>query len=162
MLTVPDWLPEFVSAGMSAAIREEPGQADWIREADGIRLFGTIGAEAFLRSDGSVRYYEAVAWVNDPARYEWREGKGNDRWAALVLGSRRIPQLRALLPTRPPNAPNCARCNGRGELFTDGKAEYLRSPRPAHGTASFAPIVVRWGGSPMEPPNKRLKLTARA
>jgi len=139
MLTVPDWLPEFVSAGMSAAIREEPGQADWIREADGIRLFGTIGAEAFLRSDGSVWYYEAVDWVNDPARYEWREGKGNDRWAALVLGTRRIPQLQALLPTRPPNAPNCARCNGRGELFTDGKGRILAEPAPASRNSIICP-----------------------
>ena len=117
MLNPPDWLAECVRTKMAAAIRERPESADWLREAGGISLFSTIGAEAYLRPDGSVWYYEAVDWVNDAEKYEWREGRGNDRWVALTLGSKRIPELRRLLPTRPPNAPDCPRCGGRGEIL---------------------------------------------
>ena len=102
---------------MAAAIREEPKSAEWISEAGGVLLFGTIGSEAFLRPDGSVWYHEVVNWPSDPEKYEWREGRGNDRWAALVLGSKRMPELRKLLPQRPPNAPNCSACGGRGLIF---------------------------------------------
>lgn len=117
MLNPPAWLAEFVETRMAAAIRDQPDRAAWIRETGGILLFGTIGAEAYLRLDGSVWYYRAVDWVNDPDRYEWREGRGNDRWIALVLGSKRMPELQSLLPVRPPAAPNCGRCGGRGEIL---------------------------------------------
>ena len=116
-MSVPAWVAEFVQARMAQSARERPESAVWIREAGGISLFETIGAEAYLRPDGSVWYYEAVDWVKDPDKYQWREGRGNDRWAALVLGTKRIPELKALLPLRPPSAPNCSRCGGRGEIF---------------------------------------------
>jgi hypothetical protein len=122
-MMIPDWLPEFVRSAMARAVREQPQLAPWLHEAGGIPLFGTIGAEAFLRPDGSVWYYEAVDWVNDPDKYEWREGIGNDRWAAIVLGCRRIPQLKALLPVRPSDAPTCRRCNGRGEILVSVQAD---------------------------------------
>ena len=122
MLNVPDWLPAFVTSRMAVAEREHPQSAEWIKEAGGITLFATIGAEAFLRPDGSVWYYQAVDWVNSD-ECEWREGQGNDRWAALVLGSKRMPELKELLPRRPPNAPNCQRCSGRGEILVNRQAD---------------------------------------
>jgi len=132
LLDVPTWLTEFVKSRMAAAEREHPESARWIREAGGISLFGTIGGEAYLRPDGTVWYYWAADWTNDPDRYEWREGRGNERWAALVLGSKRMPELKQLLPIRPPNAPDCPRCGGRGEIHvsrqSDGKERGIICP----------------------------------
>jgi hypothetical protein len=122
VLNVPDWLPAFMAARTAAAEREHPERAKWLKEAGGITLFGTIGAEAYLRPDGSVWYYRAVDWANSD-EYEWREARGNERWAALVLGSKRMPELKKLLPQRPPNAPDCGRCGGRGEILVSRQAE---------------------------------------
>ena len=115
-MILPPWLPTFVRARMDQAALEQPKSADWLREAGGILLYGSIGSEAYLRPDGTVWYYSAVDWVNDPDKYEWHEGRGTERWAALGLGSRRMPELKALLPVRTPDAANCPRCEGRGEI----------------------------------------------
>jgi hypothetical protein len=108
---------------MDMAAIEQPKSADWLREAGGMLLYGSIGSEAYLRPDGTVWYYSAVDWVNDPDKYVWHQGHGNERWAALVLGSRRIPELEELLPVRPPDTPNCARCDGRGEIFVSRQSD---------------------------------------
>jgi hypothetical protein len=123
ILSVPDWLPQFVTSRMAEAERARPESAAWLREAGGITLFGTIGGEAYLRPDGTVWYHWVVDWTNEPDRYEWREGRGNERWAALVLGARRMPELKELLPARPPATPDCPRCEGRGEIFVGRQAD---------------------------------------
>jgi hypothetical protein len=85
-----------------------------MEEAGGVLLYGTIGGAAYLRPDGSVWLHWAVDWVNDSEQYEWREAAGDDRWGALVLGARRIPELRRLLPVRESETPDCPRCEGSG------------------------------------------------
>ena len=123
MTAVPAWLPEYVRSRVAEAERERPESAQWLREAGGMLLFSTIGGEAYLRPDGTVWYYWAVDWANDPDNYEWREAHGNERWVALVLGSRRLPELGRLLPSRPGNTPDCQRCQGCGEILVTKQAD---------------------------------------
>jgi hypothetical protein len=94
------WLEGFVKASMVEAERRDPQSARWLREAGGILLFGSFGTEAYLRPDGSVWYHETEDWGAQSPAYAWREAEGKDRLGALVLGSRRIPKLRRLLPER--------------------------------------------------------------
>src|SRR6266576_318069 len=103
----PSWLADFVPSRMAQQARDKVWSAQDLQEAGGLLLFATIGSEAYLRPDGSVWYREDKNWPNDPEKYVWREGQGNDRWAGIVLGSKRIPELRALLPVRPANTPDC-------------------------------------------------------
>ena len=109
-----DWLAAFVHQRIEEVAREAPHLRAAMDEAGGILLFGTIGGEAFLRPDGSVWYHWAVDWVHDPEHYEWSEATGKDRWGALVLGARRMPELKQLLPRRSPDSPDCSRCVGSG------------------------------------------------
>jgi len=121
-MTIPDWLPAYVRGHMARIVRQDPVMRTWIQEANGITLFGSIGMEAVLRPDGSVWYYEVVDWPKDE-RYEWREVSGNERWTALVCRIKRFPELRELLPKRPPGTPDCRRCEGRGELYFEGQGQ---------------------------------------
>jgi hypothetical protein len=116
-MPLPPWLPDFVRSAMAKQARDQVWSAQELQEAGGLLLFATIGCEAYLRPDGSVWYREDKSLPNEPERYEWREGQGNDRWAGIVLGSRRMPELGALLPARPANTPACSRCHGRGEIL---------------------------------------------
>jgi hypothetical protein len=120
-MILPDWLPQYVQKHMAEAIHDRPESANWLQEAGGILLFGTIGSEAYLRPDGTVWYRRATDWLNDEDKFEWHEGHGNERWAALVLGSRSMPELRALLPVRPLGTPDCVRCKGQGEILLNGQ-----------------------------------------
>jgi len=118
MPSLPDWLPEMVRASLVAEkLRGESEQ--WLRESNGLLLYGTIGHAAYLRADGSVWFHAPVDRIRDPDRYEWREASPVERLGAINLGVKKHPESRELLPTRPANAPDCRRCSGRGSLFEE-------------------------------------------
>jgi hypothetical protein len=48
------WLREFVERQMATQASENPATAQLLAEAGGMRLFSTIGAEVFLRPDGTT------------------------------------------------------------------------------------------------------------
>ena len=87
----------------------------WLRELDALYLFGTIGTEAILRGNGEVWVRPDEHW-DDPGAPDpgWRPADEHERTASLVIASERMPDVRSLLPTRPPNAINCSRCSGSG------------------------------------------------
>jgi len=113
--SIPDWLPDFVHQQMREEIARAPNNANWIDESGGMTLYGTIGHSATLRPDGSV-------WINasdqqpGPIVFRWHEAKYKERLGALVLGSKKFPRLKALLPPRPSTAASCGRCKGSGEI----------------------------------------------
>jgi len=109
-----DWLSEYVQNQMQAIAREFPHLKAEMAEAGGVMLYGTIGSAAFLRPDGTIVVHAAVDWVNEPETYEWHEATGKERWGALVLGARRMPELKALLPKRALGTPDCLQCKGSG------------------------------------------------
>jgi len=98
--------------------REQPERAGWLRALDALYLFGTIGIEAVLRSDGEVWVLPDDHW-DDPSapEPEWRRAEDKERTSALVIASKRMPELRALLPARPANSLDCPRCAGTGYFY---------------------------------------------
>jgi len=97
--------------------RANPGIAALLRRLDALYLFGTIGMEAVLKSDGTVLVAVEDAWDQPSAAGpQWRLATEHERTASLVIAGRRIPELVALLPARPPGAVDCSRCRGSGEI----------------------------------------------
>ncbi len=110
-----NWIDRLREAQLGELDRRDPGLAEYVRQSGGVRLYGTIGSEGFLRPDGSVWIYEAENWAaQEEVRGVWREATREERWAALVLGSARLPEVARLLPERPPGVPDCERCGGAG------------------------------------------------
>jgi hypothetical protein len=103
-------------AQLAALETSNPQMAEWLRGIDAVYLYGSIGTEAALFRDETVRFWVTENWDVCTETVE-REGTPLERIGAIVLGSRRIPELRELLPVRPDGTPDCARCNGGGEIF---------------------------------------------
>ena len=76
----------------------------------------------FLRSDGSAFYVDEEEPGSDAL-----PGIRDDKRAlmAVVLGSERFPELRALLPERSSADPDCPSCGGSGRLPVGGKPHLL-------------------------------------
>ena len=106
-----DWFRELQRAQQIEVADWLPDRAAWLRDLDGVYLYGTIGSEAILLADGSVRLWVAEQW---PASedYTERAATKQERIAALVLGAERHPVLRELLPRRPLGATACPGCGG--------------------------------------------------
>ena len=88
-----------------------PDRAAWLRELDAVYLYGTIGSQAILRADGTVRLWVAEQWPQSEVETE-RDASPAERIAALVIGGATYPVLRELLPARPSNATTCSCCSG--------------------------------------------------
>jgi hypothetical protein len=119
MVSVPSWLPPFVQDRMATEAARGPQFARAVTEAGGMLLYGTIGHEAYLRSDGSVWFHRAVDWTNDPDTYEWHQADRIERWGAILIATKRYPELLELLPARSREAPDCKKCGGSGRLIVD-------------------------------------------
>ena len=88
-----------------------------LREMDALYLFGTIGMEAVMRSDGAVLVSVDEHWGEPNAPLPgWREATGTERTLSLTVASERWPELAELLPRRPVDARDCATCEGRGTI----------------------------------------------
>ena len=111
-----DWLSTFVLSRMSDAARAGPRAEAWVNESGGMILYGSIGVEAVLRPDGSVWLYELEELDQEGT---WRQATDNERMGALVIGARRIPEIRRLIPARPTSSPDCSRCAGTGNLIAN-------------------------------------------
>ena len=96
-----------------------PSMAEAVVAVDGAYLYGTIGTEAALLRDGSVHLWVAEQWP-ESEDYTGREATPEERLAALVLGAERWPQLRSLLPPRPPEASDCVTCGAQGLIRNPG------------------------------------------
>ena len=113
-----EWYDRVRSAQWRALERSDPERVRWLRSFDALHLYGTIGSEAVLRSDGTVWIASDDHW-DDPtgAAPEWRVADKRERTSALVIAGERMPEVRSLLPTRPSTAVDCPRCYGTGYFF---------------------------------------------
>ena len=95
---------------------------DWIAEAKGspdalspdgraLRIYGDIGGAAYLTPEGEIL---SQAW--DSVKPLEPEPNPKLRLMALVVGARKRPELRRLLPSRPSDAITCNACKGTGWL----------------------------------------------
>jgi hypothetical protein len=109
------WFERSQQAQLAEYDRESPTRAELLRRFDAVYLFGTIGIEAIMRSDGNV-LVSVDASPDDPPS-PWRPATEQERNAAFSIAKKRIPELEGLLPVRPPSAENCRYCKGTGYLI---------------------------------------------
>jgi hypothetical protein len=109
-----EWFDELRRAQLEELEPVNPQMAAWLRELGALYLYGTIGSEAVLLPDGRMRIWNADRWPESGA-YTERDARPLERIGSLVLGARKRPQLRELLPTRPPGTPDCLECGGTGD-----------------------------------------------
>jgi hypothetical protein len=109
------WFDEVQRANLAALAKVNPHMASRLRSIDALYLYGTIGSEAALLRDGTVRVWSADRWPNSE-EYTERNASSSERVSALVLGAKKWPELRELLPSRPAKANDCTTCAGSGEI----------------------------------------------
>jgi hypothetical protein len=85
---------------------EDPGDRILL-DANALPIYRGWVATIGIRPDGEV-----VQYNHEDAR--WEPVEPNWRLASLVVGSTVYPELRELLPVRPPGIPNCHECGGTG------------------------------------------------
>lgn len=98
---------------MARQSAESPATQSLLAQAGGMRLFGTIGADVFLRPDGSTCAL-VEGGRDEPDR--WEENSASEHLSALVIATKAFPELARLLPRRPNDAESCAACHGSGRI----------------------------------------------
>jgi len=112
--SIPSWLPQFVEKQMES----QGGRGVLSGAVDGMLLYGTIGHAAYLRPDGSV-WYQVTAEASEATTDEWQVASYIERIDALVIATKRYPELLELLPLRPSDVPNCGMCKGSGRVVAE-------------------------------------------
>src|SRR5438045_3458655 len=96
------------------------------KDGNALLVDGSIGYSCYVAPDGDVFLEEYDVDDNEPPTID-RSRRA--QIAVLLLGSRTIPALSKLLPTRPVEAHSCEKCNGTGwlnqELFSQFGGEGL-------------------------------------
>lgn len=89
------------------------------KDGKALLVEGSIGYSCYVSPDGDV-FMETYDVADDKPPTIDRSRPA--QIAVLLLGSRTIPALSTLLPTRPADAPTCDKCHGTGwlnqELFS--------------------------------------------
>jgi len=81
-------------------------------DGNSLLVAGSIGYSCFLSAEGH-------AYLEEYELDDFESVITTDRRAqilTLLLGSRTIPELNKLLPSRMPSAPNCDSCSGSGRV----------------------------------------------
>jgi hypothetical protein len=86
---------------------------DLIEAEDVVHLYYGLGPALFLAFDGRVIVDD---YFNETGAYEVTDPK--EAWTAVAIGADvwGVPELRRLLPERPPGAVDCPDCKGSGWL----------------------------------------------
>ena len=112
-----EWYQRRRSEQLAGFERDNPAMAAMLREMDALYLFGTLGMEAVMRSDGVVLVAVDEHWGEPGApEPEWREASPTERTLSLTVARERWPELSDLLPRRPVEARDCSACEGRGSI----------------------------------------------
>jgi len=113
-LQFPPELVIEIEARLDDAKRLYPGALSKDRKA--LLVDGGIGYGCYVAPDGDIFMETYDAGSDEPSTFD-RSRRA--QIAVLVLGSRTIPKLSELLPTRPADALPCAKCTGTGWLNPD-------------------------------------------
>jgi hypothetical protein len=91
-----------------------PGRADVAERAARhgfVPLYADLGGVVGVRPDGTF-----VGLGDDPDAAPAEMTSVRWRDLAVLIGAKRYPELRALIPPRPPDAVTCANCAGSGVI----------------------------------------------
>jgi len=105
-VSVTDWLKLFIVEARGAL---------GVASGTGLPLCGSIGFDAALLSDGSVVWHEYDIAGEDPD--VWRIATRAERISAIILATKRMPQLSVLLPTRGTEDKDCTECGSSGYVL---------------------------------------------
>jgi len=108
-MKLPDNLRVLVSERLLAARENYP--ACLSEDGTAVLVDGGIGYGAYVSPDGDV-FMETYDIADDSPTKVDRSTRA--QYMALVLGMRTLPELIALLPQRPDDAPDCEACEGSG------------------------------------------------
>jgi hypothetical protein len=92
----------------STAVSEEARQA--AKATGGLPVLTDMGGVLVLTPAGEVFHYEPERGIAKQADERWRT-------LALVKAALKHPELRALMPERPPTAMMCNACHGTGVIL---------------------------------------------
>jgi hypothetical protein len=92
-----------------------PDLVDAVHASGALPVYVGMGGTLFLRPDGEILILEGGS-NHDPqveTDLSWRI-------TAVVVGVEKYPELRPLLPARPPGTEDCEACHGRGRVHIGG------------------------------------------
>lgn len=115
-----EWFEDLRSRQIREYRANKNSAAEWIDRSGGLYLFGSIGLDAILMSDGTVLLYNHEEWDEGDGHETRHLASESERIAALVIGARRMPILETLLPRRPDTAADCEFCSGSGTWLPAG------------------------------------------
>jgi hypothetical protein len=84
------------------------------RTMNALPVYLDMGGALGFTPDGAVLLYD---WQSEQVAPEHDEG-----WmiVAAVAAAEKYPELRAILPVKPPTATTCSHCSGRGKVSVTG------------------------------------------
>ncbi len=105
----------FISKRLAALLASEPSgaaseQSSIARRMQALPVYTDMGGALGFTKDGIVLSFD---WQSEQVTPE-----SDDRWiiVAAVAAAEHYPELRSLLPDRPPTATTCSYCSGRGKV----------------------------------------------
>ena len=110
----PPELSSEIQTRIDRALKSHPGALSADRKA--LLVDGSIGYGCYVSPDGDVFMETYDVGSDEPSIFD-RSRRA--QIACLMLGSRSLPQLAELLPTRPSNAQSCETCRGSGWLLRE-------------------------------------------
>jgi hypothetical protein len=103
----------FISTTLEAVLRGERAASDdelkVARASNALPVYIDFGGALAFTAEGSVLLYDWGLGQISP--------ENDERWiiVAAVAGAEKYPELRAVLPDKPPTAMTCPLCSGRGK-----------------------------------------------
>ena len=111
------WFTRVRDEQFKAFARHSPGRLELLEQLDAVHLFATFDFEAVMKRDGTILVSVVDDWLAEEPRVSpWREATLEEQSLSLVAAKKDIPELAALIPTRPNGAEACSHCKGNGEF----------------------------------------------
>jgi hypothetical protein len=107
---LPAWASARIQREVEAFQSEDTSLVELVQRLRAWFVYGDLGGSLLIGIDGEV-------YSQDHNTMECRP-EPDPRWRQLawVVAAEQAPELRALLPARPPNTPDCPGCGGAGRI----------------------------------------------
>src|SRR5215470_2423248 len=114
LLQLPDDIAQAIRTKLERAKIRYPGSVS--KDGNAVILYATIGYNCYFSPEGEIYTEEYDLAGDTPSRF-YRDQRAQTQ--ALVLASQNMPELKRLLPSRPPKALLCETCEGTGRVYRE-------------------------------------------